>query len=815
MLEFFSKLFDTSDFPPRWNCGHWTEGHGWLHILSDLGVWSAYVAIPCVLVYFAMRRRNLPFRLIFLLFGAFILACGTTHLMEAIIFWWPAYRLAGVIKLVTAVVSWATVVALVPIVPKVLAMRSPDELEREIEARRLAEIQLHRANSELEKQLAALRSSEQRFRFLVEGTKDYAIFLLDPQGVVASWNPGAERIKQYKPEEIIGKHFSQFYREEDVKAEKPKREIEAAIATGRYEEEGWRVRKDGSLFWANVILTTLFDEAGNHRGFLKVTRDMTDRRETEAQRERLLEEEAARKAAEEISEKLRVTLESIGDGVVTTDDQGNVTSMNPVAQVLTGWGDEAVGKPLTEVFHIINEYSRQTVENPVARVLREGVVVGLANHTLLISKDGTERPIDDSAAPIRGHSTPIRGVILVFRDASERRKSEDELLLSEQRLQVTLAELREADRRKDEFLAMLAHELRNPLAPLRNALEIMRLSGGEPGAIEESRTLMERQLHHMVRLVDDLLDLSRISRGKVELRRERVDLEQVMRSAVDATRHLIDDKRHTLTLNVPEQPMTIDGDVTRLVQIFSNLLNNAAKYSEPGGRIEFTAERQGSDAVIHLRDNGIGIAPNMLGTIFDMFTQADRSLERVQGGLGIGLTLVQRLVEMHGGTVEAHSEGEGQGSEFVVRLPLMLDASRLQEPTDHQPATNDQTTSCRILVVDDNRDAATSLGMMLRLMGNEVLTAHDGFEALEAAERERPHLVLLDIGLPKMSGYDVARKIREQSWGKDMVLVALTGWGQQEDRQRSHDAGFDRHLVKPVEPGALQTILKSMSPNCA
>ena len=278
MIEFLSRLFDTSGFPPRWHCGNWTPGHGWLHILSDLGVWSAYVAIPCVLGYFVLRRRDIPFRTIFLLFGAFILACGTTHLMEAIIFWWPAYRLAGVIKLFTALVSWGTVLALVPVVPMVLAMRSPEELEREIAARREVENALQQTNAELERQVEALRASEERFRLLVDGTKDHAICMLDPTGRVASWNPGAERITRFLAEEIVGQHFSRFYPDEDVRAGKPEQDLRVAAAEGRYEDEGSRLRKDGSRFWANVVVTALRDGGGALQGFSKITRDMTERR---------------------------------------------------------------------------------------------------------------------------------------------------------------------------------------------------------------------------------------------------------------------------------------------------------------------------------------------------------------------------------------------------------------------------------------------------------------------------------------------------------------------------------------------------------
>jgi PAS domain S-box-containing protein len=433
MLDFLMHLLDTSDFPPRWSCGDWSAPHGWLHILSDLAVWSAYVAIPCVLGYFVLRRRDIPFRNVFLLFGAFILACGTTHLMEAIIFWWPAYRLAGVIKLFTAIVSWGTVAALVPVTPQALAMRSPRELEREIAARKAAETALVRANEVLDQQLKTLRANEERFRLLVEGTRDHAFYMLDPSGRIVSWNSGAERLMQYGAEEIVGQHFSRFFTAEDMQGRKPELALRAAAADGKFEDEGWRVRKDGSRFWASLVLTALRDDEGNLGGYSKITRDITAQRESQENARRLREEEAARRAAEELAaavrqerERLRVTLQSIGDGVITTNAEGIVTFQNPAAESLTGWSEQdgACGKPLTTVFDIIHEQTRRPAINPVAKVLKEGRIAGLANHTVLISRDGTERPIADSAAPIRGADGTINGVVLVFREVTDQRRAE-------------------------------------------------------------------------------------------------------------------------------------------------------------------------------------------------------------------------------------------------------------------------------------------------------------------------------------------------------------------------------------------------------
>ncbi len=370
-----------------------------------------------------------------------------------------------------------------------------------------------------------------------------------------------------------------------------------------------------------------------------------------------------------------------------------------------------------------------------------------------------------------------------------------------------IGKLREADRRKDEFLASLAHELRNPLAPIRNGLQILRL-GGSGEIAETARKMMERQLAQMVRLIDDLLDLSRISRGKIQLRSERLELVKVIQQAVETSRPLIDQAGHELLIDVPIAPIYVDGDLTRLAQVFSNLLNNAAKYTEQGGRVQLIAQRQGTEVTVSVKDNGLGIPLNMLPKVFDMFTQVDRNLERSQGGLGIGLSIVRSLVEMHGGSIKAKSDGHGMGSEFIVRLPVALSVAEMHEIDEK---ANRHSSLRRILVADDNRDAATSLAIMLELMGNEVKTAHDGLEALDVALLFRPELIFLDIGMPRLNGHETAKRIREQPWGKSITLVALTGWGQEEDRRKSEEAGFNFHIVKPIEPAALEKLLSSLA----
>jgi PAS domain S-box-containing protein len=627
----------------------------------------------------------------------------------------------------------------------------------------------------------------------------------------------------------------------------------------------------------------------------------------------------AQDALQKQSEWLRITLSSIGDGVISTDAEGRVTFLNGVAESLIGWTqDEAAGRPLPEVFRIVNHWTRRAAENPALRALREGRIVGLANHTLLISRDGTERPIDDSAAPMRDSSGAMVGAVLVFRDVTARMRadevqarlaaivesSQDAVIsktldgtiqswnaeaerlfghtaeeavgqsitliipserLDEERVIVeqlrrgervehfetvrvsktgrlidlsltispirdatgrivgaskiarditdqkrTQEALRDADRRKDEFLALLAHELRNPLAPLRNGLEIMRLAGADSNAATRARGMMERQLGHMVRLVDDLLDVSRISRNKLELRRSRVLLADVVSSALETARPVIEASGHELITALPAEPVHLDADLTRLAQVFSNLLTNSAKYTDRGGRIELAAERQGGEVVVSVRDTGIGIPADALPHIFEMFSQVDRSIERTTGGLGIGLALVKGLVEMHGGTVTAESEGLGTGSTFTVRLPVPESLLEREDPETPGEEAGADRPRRRILVVDDNMDSASSMEILLKLLGNEVRTVHDGLEAVAAAENFRPEVVLMDVGMPRLNGYEATRRIREQPWGREMIVIALTGWGQDSDKELSRQAGCDGHLVKPVDLAELEKLLVSL-----
>ena len=366
------------------------------------------------------------------------------------------------------------------------------------------------------------------------------------------------------------------------------------------------------------------------------------------------------------------------------------------------------------------------------------------------------------------------------------------------------AALLEADRRKDEFLAVLAHELRNPLAPIRTGLQVMRVAKGDDRAVEDVRRMMERQVAQMVRLLDDLLDISRITRDKIELRKEHVELASVVGSAVETSQPLIEGLGHAFTVTLPPEPVYLDADGTRMAQVLANLLDNAAKYTPPGGNVRLLTETTPGGVEITVEDDGVGIPEAMLSRVFDLFARVDRALERSQGGLGIGLTLVKRLVEMHGGTVEARSGG--RGSAFVVRLPTVAVPPAV--PASRSFADRPRTQR-RILVVDDNADSADSLSLLLGVMDNEVRTAYDGLAGVEAAEAFRPDVILLDIGMPVLNGFDACRRIREYPWGKAIFIIAQTGWGQEEDRRRSREAGFDKHLVKPIDPAALGRLLES------
>jgi PAS domain S-box-containing protein len=622
---------------------------------------------------------------------------------------------------------------------------------------------------------AALREKDERLQLLVGHATDYALIMTDPGGRVLDWAGGAERITGWKEDEVRGQPAAVLFLPEDRALGRPEEEMREAAEAGRAADKRWHLRKDGSRFFADGVMVALRGPGGELRGFGKVFQDVTDR-----------------KQAEEALARDALLLANVHDAVVVTDLEGVVTYWNDGATRLFGWtAEEMVGRPYADRF---SEPVRSWVAGEV-RSRAEGSE--WSGEYEDYRKDGSRVWIDSRVTPVNDAAGKVVGILGLSHDITERKRAEEAL--------------KEADRRKDDFIALLAHELRNPLAPVRNGLQVMRLAGGDASAVAQARAMMDRQLGHMVRLIDDLLDVSRISRNKMELRRARVLLADVVSNAVETARPAIEAAGHELTVSLPPQPIFLDADLTRLAQVFGNLLSNSAKYTERGGRIWLSAERQKSTVTVSVRDTGIGIPADALPRIFDMFSQVDRSIERSTGGLGIGLALVKGLVEMHGGTVAAESAGPGKGSAFTVRLPVLESPS---EPLEVIPPDDRQAVrgpGGRVLVVDDNRDSAASMAMMLKLLGDEVVTAHDGIEAGEAAERFRPEVILMDVGMPRLNGLDATRRIREQPWGKGLTIIALTGWGQEGDRVQSKEAGCDGHLVKPVHLPDLEKVLAELA----
>ncbi|WP_296925282.1 PAS domain S-box protein [Polaromonas sp.] len=615
------------------------------------------------------------------------------------------------------------------------------------------------------------QASTDRFRLLVDAVQDYGIFMLDPDGVVVSWNTGAQRIKQYRPEEILGRHFSLFYPPEAVAADWPTEELRRAARDGRFEDEGWRLRKDGSRFWASVVITALHDDNGQLTGYGKVTRDLSERR---------LHEEALR----ESEQRFRLLVEGVRDyAIFMLSPEGIIESWNSGAQLIKGFSaEETIGRH----FRMLYRPEDQEAGLPEAQ-LKSALAAGRAE------KEGWRVRRDSSVfwanvviAPVYDADRQLRGFAKVTRDMTERRR---------------LHELESSSKRMSEFLAMLAHELRNPLAPIRNAVTILQLEPSPSPMVRSSRDMIDRQLSHMTRLVDDLLDVGRLTTGKIRFKAEQVAYAQVVARSVEAVRPLMDARRHQLTVDMPDGGLRVRGDATRLAQVLQNLLTNAAKYTAEGGEIELKVWLDGSNLHTSVRDNGVGLSTQALVQIFELFAQGDAHTAARESGLGIGLTLARSLVEMHGGVLNASSPGPGQGSTFSFFLPNA--ASKGTSDTDAAPAAP------LVMVVDDNRDAANSLAEILRLMELQVKVAYDGPGALEMARECLPRLVVLDIGMPDMNGYEVLAALRALPGGGNVTAAALTGFGTDEDKGRAMAAGFDVHLTKPLDFAALQKFLQT------
>ena len=615
---------------------------------------------------------------------------------------------------------------------------------------------------------------------IVETSND-AIISKSLDGIIQSWNAAAERVFGFTAEEAIGRHISLVIPPERMAEE------EQIIAKLRAEQriehfETERVRKDGRRIIVSLTISPIKDGAGNVTGASKIVRDVTERKRTERERQNFV-----------------TIVENSTDFIGMCDLQGLPFFVNRAGLEMIGLDDieQARRTSVQEFFFpedqgmIMNEFFPAVLANG------HGEVEVRFRHF----KTGEPRWMAYKVLTLNNAANEPVGFATVSQDVTDRKRLADDL----RRL---AADLAEADRRKNEFLATLAHELRNPLAPMSNMLEVVKHAGDDREILKRAHDTIERQLDQMVRLVDDLLDLNRITYDRLELRRSEVELSSVIQQAVEVARPLIDAAGHDLTVELPDEPIYLNADRTRLAQVFGNLLNNSSKYTKPNGRIWLSAKRVDDEVLVTVKDNGAGIPQDKLDRIFDMFMQVDLTAERSQGGLGIGLTLVKRLAEMHGGSIEARSAGEGQGSEFIVHLPVLSKPSVAAQPA---LAASEPSPERRILIVDDNLDAADSLAMLLEITGNKTYMAHDGVEAVEAIEEHRPEVVLLDIGLPRLTGHEVCRHVREQPWGKGIVMIALTGWGQEDDRRKSEEAGFNGHLVKPVDYDKLLELLSSLT----
>jgi PAS domain S-box-containing protein len=617
---------------------------------------------------------------------------------------------------------------------------------------------------------------------IVESSDD-AIISKTLNGTIQSWNAAAERLFGHTAEQAVGRHISLVIPPERIAEEE---DIVASLKAGKRIEhfETERVRSDGQRVQVSLTISPIRDASGAVIGASKIARDVTERKRIEADREKFV-----------------TLIENSTDFIGMCDLAGVPFFVNRAGLTMVGLDDieQARRTPVASFFFPDDQHRMMNEFFP--SVLREGH--GEIDVRFRHFKTGEARWMAYKVLTLPGADGRPVAFATVSQDVTERRRLEDDL-------RRVAEELSGADRRKNEFLAMLAHELRNPLAPISNAVRALTLGRRDETAVDSASEMLERQVGQIIRLVDDLLDVSRISRGKIALRTERVELAPIIQQAVEATRALYRSMNQELTVRLTSEPVYLNADPTRLAQVVGNLLNNACKFTDVGGRISLVVEREGAHVAIRVTDNGIGIASEHLAGIFEMFTQIESSLERSRSGLGIGLTLVKTLVEMHGGTVEAHSEGLGRGSEFIVRLPILLG---VHEPLASAAAPHFDATPVvkrRVLIVDDNKDAAEWLATLLSLSGHETHVALDGVEAMKAAERLLPDAVLLDIGLPRVDGYEVCRRIRQQPWGRDLVIVALTGWGQEEDRQKSREAGFNTHLVKPVDDEVLLNLLASL-----
>jgi PAS domain S-box-containing protein len=649
----------------------------------------------------------------------------------------------------------------------------------------------------------ALRRSEERFRLLVEAVRDYAIFMLDPQGRILTWNAGAERFKGYRADEIIGDHFSRFYPQEALRQDLPARELEIAASTGVFEDEGWRIRKDGSRFWANVVITAMRDERGELIGFSQITRDLTQRRG---------HDEALRQS----EERFRLLVEGVSEyAIFMLDANGVIMTWNSGAERIKGSAArEIIGQ------HFSKFYPADAIEGgwPEHELQVAAEVGRFVDEGWRIRKDGSTFWANVTITALREPETGrLLGFAKLTRDQSERKRVEELEVEGRQREEILESErtariaAQHAIRMKDEFLATLSHELRTPLSAILGWSQVLRRKADAiaPEDLRHAIAVIDRNAAAQVQLIDDLLDVNRIMAGKVRLDLQPVALAEVVRSAVESAEPAAKNKDLVLQIDVDAGALGVLGDRTRLQQVVWNLLSNAIKFTPKGGRIDVVLKGAISHVELSVRDTGIGIPAAFLPHVFDRFSQRDSSAARNFGGLGLGLAICKQLVELHGGTIRATSAGEGQGTTFIVTLPISLasaadDAAPLDDPADEEwtRALVDlpRLAGVRVLVVDDEPDARDLLSRVLEEQGAFVSARQSGEEALQAIAASPPDVIISDIGMPRMDGYQFMRSLRaSETKGERIPAVALTAFARVEDRKKCLLAGYQAHLAKPFD----------------
>ena len=614
---------------------------------------------------------------------------------------------------------------------------------------------------------------------IVESSDD-AIISKTLTGQIVSWNGAAERLFGYSAQEMIGKPITTIIPPERLAEE---HEIIARIRRGERVDhfETIRVGRDGRRVEVSLTISPVRGPTGQVVGASKVAREIGER-----------------KRAERIQAQLAAIVESSDDAIVSKNLDGIIQSWNASATRIFGHtADEAVGQPIT----LIIPANLHAEERAIIARVRAGKRVEHFD-TVRITKDGRLIPVSLTVSPIHDAKGTVIGASKIARDISERRRAEKALRETEEGLRL-------ANQRKDEFIALLAHELRNPLAPIRYALAAGKQGAATPDQRERFHEIIDRQVTHMSRLLDDLLNVAHITRGSLELRKSTMELTSVLGTAIEAARPFLDAKQHQLSVELPAEAPRLSADPIRLAQVFSNLLINAAKYTDPGGQIRIAASIERDMLLVSVRDTGVGIPAEMMPRLFEMFSQAPHTVDRSQGGLGLGLALVRGIVQLHGGSVCARSDGANRGSEFIVRLPLGVPAPPAQAGA--QPLSPIDAAAVKVLVVDDNEDAAEMCATLLELAGHDVRRAYNGRSALALAKAFRPRVVLLDIGLPDINGYDVARALRQAPWAAGILLIAVSGWGQEQDKQHALESGFDHHLTKPIDLQALEHVLQPIT----